>query len=206
MVALGGDWYDVIAAPDGRVVVSVGDIVGHGLTAVGMMARTSAAVRAYVNEGHAPAQILRRLNSLLCTERSALATAVVVRIDPGTGEVEYASAGHPYPLMRDPSGTVRVLEGAQGPILGATEVSTYLGATTDLTPDATLLLYTDGLIERREEPISTGQQRLAAALENAPDGSSSRDVVATSLHACLAGRPRNDDVSVVAVRRIGDNS
>ncbi len=204
-VSLGGDWYDVVRAPDGRLVVSVGDAVGHGLTGVGVMARATSAVRAYVSEGHGPARVLTLLNRLLGTQQSAgLATAVVVAIDTVTGELEYASAGHPYPLLLPPAaGDAVALEAAQGALLGATDSSRYGSGWGRLEPGETLLLYTDGLIERREEALDVGQLRLTRALADEAAGADAGTVVRTALRACLEGRERTDDVCLLAVRRLG---
>ena len=202
LISLGGDWYDVVRAPDGRLVVSLGDAVGHGVAAVGVMARASGAIRAYVCEGHRPAQILTCLNTLLCSpDFPGLATAVIVSIDPADGHVEYAAAGHPYPLLRTSPGAVRALDASQGPLLGATPAPRYSAGTTALPPGSALLLYTDGLIERRDEPISAGQQRLATALSGSPASARSDELVRAALHACLSGRDRADDVCLLAVTR-----
>jgi serine phosphatase RsbU (regulator of sigma subunit) len=200
-VSLGGDWFDVVRAPDGRLVVSVGDAVGHGLTGVGVMARASSAVRAYLCEGHGPARVLTLLNGLLGTPDSAgLASAVVVAVDTVTGELEYASAGHPYPLVRGTSGDVVALAAAQGPLLGAADRGAYHAATARLDGGATLLLYTDGLIERREESLEHGQRRLEGALSGS--GTDSAGIVRAALRACLGDRERSDDVCLLAVTRL----
>lgn len=202
-VRLGGDWFDVVHAPDGRLVLSVGDVVGHGLTAVGLMARASAAMRAYVSDGHSPDQVLARLNRLLHDPYSAgMASVVVVFADLATGRVEYASAGHPFALLADPEGHVDVLDSAQGPMLGGLPDARYATATTAVAPGASLLLYTDGLIERRGENLDDGLARLVGCLTEGPrtTGTAAR-LVQRAVDVCLADQERGDDVCVLALTR-----
>ncbi len=200
VVGLGGDWYDLIET-DGHVVATVGDVVGHGIDAIGLMAQSSGATRAYASEGHDPAQVLRQLNTLLCrVGMEGFATAVLLRLDPGSGEVVYASAGHPHPLLCDASGQVTVLGNAQGRLLGYAPDVDYPCATVVLEPGATVVLFTDGLVERRGESISEGIARLAEALAEAPDDA--LDGVADRIIGhCLTGQ-LTDDACLLAIRRI----
>ena len=199
---IGGDWYDAVVAPDGRLVLSVGDAVGHGLFAVGLMARASAAVRAFVSEGHPPAVVLHQLNRLLLTPESAgLASAVVVAIDTVTGEVEYAGAGHPYAMISGPGGTATQLVDAQGPLLGTVATSVYPTARARVEPGGAVLLYTDGLVERRDEILTVGLDRLADLLSAQPATPCAATLVDAALEACLAGEPGQDDVCVLAAVR-----
>lgn len=198
-VRLGGDWYDVLVAGD-RVVLCVGDVVGHGLTAVGMMAQARAATRAFVTEGYGPGEVLSRLARLLLTPGvGGMATAVVAALDPATGEVRYASAGHPYALLRDPDGGTTLLDAAQGPMLGATPHA-YVSARTEVPPGGALAMLTDGLVERRGESLSIGFDRLSALLGRTDLGGGAPALV----DALLAGSPglgHRDDTCVLAVVR-----
>lgn len=207
-VSLGGDWYDAMQTPDGRLVVSVGDIVGHGLEAVGRMASTSAAIEAYIFEGYGPASTLGHVNSLLRSNGpTGLATAVIVSIDPMTGAVEYARAGHPYPLLRGAEGAVRPLHDATGPMLGVLENATYTSGKALLEPGSTLLLYTDGLVERRTESIDSGTERLARVFAGGGHNRgrglnrSQEELVNDIVVACLGERERRDDTCLVAIHR-----
>lgn len=200
-VGLGGDWYDVVDTDAGTVVATVGDVVGHGIEALGLMAQASAGSRAYTSEGHPPHTVLGHLNTLLSRSSfEGIASAVIVALDPATGEAEYARAGHPYPLLADAAGHVRVLDDADGRLLGVVPDGAYRSFRTALHPGDTLLLYTDGLVERRTEPMGTGIARLAEAL-----GAAAQKDVETLLDglvtACLDGQRRDDDVCIVAVRR-----
>lgn len=198
-VRLGGDWYDVLAA-GGRVVLCVGDVVGHGLTAVGMMAQARAAIRAFVSEGYPPGEVLSRVARLLLTPGvSGMATAVVAALDPVTGDVEYASAGHPYALVRGPGRTTGTLDAAQGPMLGTTPHA-YASARATVPPGGALAMVTDGLVERRGESLSVGFDRLAELLAHADLAAGAPGLV----DALIEGSPdagRSDDTCVLAVVR-----
>jgi serine phosphatase RsbU (regulator of sigma subunit) len=199
-VHLGGDWYDAIEAPDGRLVVCVGDVVGHGLPAVGQMAQASGAVRAYVCDGYGPGDVLTRLDRLL-DSTGALATAVVAFLDRATGVLEYASAGHPPPLLRRPDGTVDRLTGARGRMLGAAAPGTPVStATVQVPPGSALVLYTDGLVERRGEDLDTGVGRLVAAMGDLVDGGPGA-LADRVLEHCL-GPVLDDDVCVLVLTRV----
>ena len=198
-VRLGGDWYDVLDAGD-RVVLCVGDVVGHGLTAVGMMAQARAAIRAFVSEGYAPGEVLTRVARLLLTPGvSGMATAVVAALDPGTGHVEYSSAGHPYALLRDPAGHATLLDAAQGPMLGTT-AHEYGSARATVPAGGALALLTDGLVERRGESLSVGFERLSALLGRT-DLSGGAPGLVDALIEGSPGLGRRDDTCVLAIVR-----
>lgn len=200
-VRLGGDWYDVLADGD-RVVLCVGDVVGHGLTAVGMMAQARAAIRAFVSEGYAPGDVLSRVARLLLTPGvSGMATAIVVALDPVTGDVEYASAGHPYALVRGARGPAALLDGAQGPMLGTTP-HTYASARATVPPGGALTMMTDGLVERRGESLSVGFERLAALLADT-DLTGGAPALVDALVEGSPGAGERDDTCVLAVVRAG---
>ncbi len=200
VVGLGGDWYDLVET-DGRLVAIVGDVVGHGIEAIGLMAQSSGATRAYASEGHDPGQVLDQLNTLLCrTGMEGFATAVLLRLDPATGEVAYSSAGHPHPLLCDAAGEVSVLDRAQGRLLGYAPGADYSCARVVLEPGATLVLFTDGLVERRGEAISEGTARVAAALAASPDDPVD-EVADRVIRQCLSGRLA-DDACLLAIRRL----
>lgn len=198
-VRLGGDWYDVLAAGE-RVVLSVGDVVGHGLPAVGMMAQARAATQAFVSEGYGPGEVLTRVARLLLTPGvGGMATAVVASLDTRSGEVEYASAGHPYALLRHGDGTTAMLDGAQGPMLGTTS-HTYLTARATVDPGGALTMLSDGLVERRGESLSVGFRRLAALL----GGTDLTGGASALVDTLVSGSPevgRRDDTCVLAVVR-----
>lgn len=197
---LGGDWYDAVLR-DGHLAVAIGDAVGHGVHAVGLMARASVALNAYLAEGHPPEVVLARLDRLVQQGLpDAVASALVVEVDPVSGAVRYAAAGHPYALLRSADGQVRRLVGAQGPLLGSRSAPMHRRAVASLEPGDALLLYTDGLVERRDESLAAGIDRLASTIA-ALLTSSADALLDAAVEACLGGRVREDDVCVVAVVR-----
>jgi chemotaxis family two-component system sensor kinase Cph1 len=195
---LGGDWWDAFHLPDGRFVVSVGDVAGHGVTAATAMAQVRTALRAYMFDGHSPAACLDRLDVLV---QSLLpgqtATALVMTLDPLTGEVELANAGHPPPLVVT-GGACRPLQQAGRPLLG---VATGAARTDRLSLDDgdILLAYTDGLVERRGVEIDTSIERLASAASGS-DHSATLDTWIEHLLTAVPGT-LDDDLTVVALRR-----
>ncbi|KQX74321.1 SpoIIE family protein phosphatase [Aeromicrobium sp. Root472D3] len=195
---LGGDWWDAFHLPDGRFVVSVGDVAGHGVTAATAMAQVRTALRAYMFDGHSPAACLDRLDVLV---QSLLpgqtATAVVVVLDPVTGVVELANAGHPPPLVLS-GDTCRPLEQAGRPLLGVAAGAARTDRIT-LGEGDILLAYTDGLVERRGVEIDDSIAHLASAAS----GSDHSDTLDTWIEDLLTAVPGtlDDDLTVVALRR-----
>jgi serine phosphatase RsbU (regulator of sigma subunit) len=165
------------------------------------MARLSGAMRAHVADGRSPGQVLACLNQLLIGSLApAMATASVLCLDLTTGLVEYAAAGHPYGLLETPEGSVTLLDGAQGRALGATADSTYPVGRATLEVGGTLLLYTDGLVERRDADFDQGVDRLVAVVAHGRAGGAAqlvRDVIEGS-HTAVK---RDDDVCVLAAVR-----
>lgn len=204
-VGLGGDWYDVVRTAEGHLVASIGDVVGHGVEAIGDMARASSALRAYISEGHAPDRALGHLDRLLGATGPSMATAAVMSVDPDSGEVCFARAGHPYPLVVKTDGSVRTLTDASGPMLGALRGATFTTAELVLEPGDTVVLHTDGLVERRGESPAASAGRLARALADGAD----RDLEELAdlvLDRCLLPGLRRDDACLLLVRRHADAS
>ncbi|MGH8885396.1 MAG: SpoIIE family protein phosphatase [Egibacteraceae bacterium] len=197
-VDVGGDWYDVVVMPDGRILLAVGDVVGHGERAAAAMGQLRNALRAYALEGFGPATVLGRLNRLgEALREQHFSTVACLCFDPRTGLLQYANAGHPPPVVLDADGTTRFVEGARGVPIGAVSRSDYTELETRLFDGATLLLYTDGLVESRTRSLDQGLADLADALRAGPaDLESLLDHVLTQVpHAA-----RDDDVALVAVR------
>jgi serine phosphatase RsbU (regulator of sigma subunit)/anti-sigma regulatory factor (Ser/Thr protein kinase) len=168
---VGGDWYDAIVLPGGNVGLAIGDVVGHGVRAATLMGELRAALRAYaVTEPERPGAALTLLNSLVArTHRNEMvATLLYVVVDADGGRARFASAGHLPALLMRADGVARFLEHATLPPLGVAEHTHFDSWEAELSPGATILLYTDGLIERRDEAIDVGLQRLRGALETGP--------------------------------------
>ncbi|MEQ8147917.1 SpoIIE family protein phosphatase [Streptomyces sp. OP7] len=162
-----GDWYDLVDLVGGhRIGVSVGDVVGHGLEAAGVMGQLRSALSAASRVADGPAQALNVLGRYAhVVDGAESATAVTTFIDFDRLVVTYSSAGHPPPVLLHHDGRVEFLDRATDPPLDARpEPRPRPQASTGFAPGATLVLYTDGLIERRSEDIDTGLRRLADAL------------------------------------------
>ncbi|MDG4823026.1 SpoIIE family protein phosphatase [Asanoa sp. WMMD1127] len=146
---VGGDWYDVVELPDGRSLVAVGDVAGHGIAAAATMARLRHSVAALAVTSTEPGELLRYLNRIVHDDAAEpTATVVVAHFDPETRQLTWAQAGHPPPILVS-DGTASALTRPAGMIVGARPDSTYDTVTTTLAEGDTVLLYTDGLIERR---------------------------------------------------------
>lgn len=166
---VGGDWYDVFPLGDGEFIGVVGDVTGHGIHAAVMMGQLRTALRAYALEERSPAALLGRLHRLLDhLEPDLFATAVIVRFRPGDPEVVMASAGHPPPLWRDGGGRAEAVELPHGGMLGLPVDLVHTDHTVALPPGSALLLYTDGLVERRGESIDDGIDRLLEGFSGPP--------------------------------------
>jgi len=162
-IDIGGDWYEVVPRADGTVVVVVGDVSGHGLDAATMMASLRFAIRAYAADGDGPASILNKLTHLVNVGRDGhFATILCGVLDLSAGTATWADAGHPRPLLVT-GGSGRFVAVTVGPPVGVVAGAEYRESAAGLPADGTLLLYTDGLVERRGESIDVGFDRLADA-------------------------------------------
>jgi hypothetical protein len=160
-LSVGGDWYDIIDLADDRRALVVGDCVGHGLHAATAMGQLRSAARALLLENPDPARMITSLDTFAGSiEGGACATVACVIVDRSTGEISYCRAGHPPPLIVGPEGA-RWLDASGGPVLGIDPDAQRTNTTTTLTPDEVLIMYTDGLVERRNEPIDAQFAALA---------------------------------------------
>ena len=199
-VQAGGDWYDVIELDEHRVAIAVGDVVGQGAAAAAVMGQLRSALAAALLQGHAPAAALELLDRFAARVPGARAsTAACVTLDWAAGRVCWARAGHPPPLLADTDG-VRLLDGdGHGPVLGLTGRAPYTEGVADLEPGATLVLYTDGLVERRGEVIDEGLDRLADAVRRHGGGLPVALVPAVLDDLAEHGHAA-DDIAVIAAR------
>ncbi|MGW2485661.1 PP2C family protein-serine/threonine phosphatase [Streptomyces sp. NPDC001606] len=196
-----GDWYDAVDLPSDRFTVAVGDVVGHGLSAATVMGRLRSALSAATRAVHGPAQALEVLGLYARSVEGALAaTAVQVLVDCHSQLLVYSSAGHPPPVLLHPNGSCELLDQATDPPLGARpEHVPRPQANASYTPGDTLVLYTDGLIERRGEDIDTGLSRLTSALATCADFGAEH--LADALLARLGlTSGADDDIAIVVVR------
>jgi serine phosphatase RsbU (regulator of sigma subunit)/anti-sigma regulatory factor (Ser/Thr protein kinase) len=166
---VGGDWYDVIPITGGAVGLVMGDVAGKGLAGASMVGRLRSALRAYALEGHDAGRVVERLNRLLWAEGedTQMATMLYVIVDPAASMVRWVNAGHPPPLVIV-EGRAEFLEGSASVPLGVLPFPTYEEVAAPLAPGSSVLLYTDGLVERPGEHIDTGLAALAAVVLDAP--------------------------------------
>jgi anti-sigma regulatory factor (Ser/Thr protein kinase) len=195
---VGGDWYDVIDLPGGQIGLAIGDVAGHGLRAASLMGQLRAGLRAYALDGHAPGAVLKRLDRMLQTiSGRGMATAAYAIVDPATGTLRYASAGHPPPVIVRGGSDAGLLEIKPAPPLGSLPFSSFSDTQDTLAANDTILLYTDGLIERRHEPLTVGLERLRALASAAATAEQLCRRVVAQLVPRGGG---DDDIAVVALR------
>ena len=198
---VGGDWYDVIPLPDGRLGLTIGDVVGHGLAAATLMSQLRTAMRAYAHEHMAPAVVMTSLAGIIGRlESGGMATVLYLVLEPETGVLRYTSAGHLPALLFGPAGEAVFLEEALGVPLGAQDHDTYRyrEATVTLGASAGLVLYTDGLVEQRSVGIDERLEQLRGA---AAGGPREPERLCAHLVATMLPGPAADDVALMAVRR-----
>jgi serine phosphatase RsbU (regulator of sigma subunit)/FixJ family two-component response regulator/anti-sigma regulatory factor (Ser/Thr protein kinase) len=199
---VGGDWYDAIVLPRGRIGLAIGDVVGHGVRAAALMGELRAALRAYaLTAPDSPAEALRSLRSLVLSTHGPgmVATVLYLVVDPDGGRMRFASAGHLPPLLLTVDGTARLLELSSAPPLGVPERSDFADREEELPPGGTLLLYTDGLVERRGEPIDVGLQAFCEVAASGPHGL--EQLCSHILTHAPSGASTRDDVALLAARR-----
>jgi phosphoserine phosphatase RsbU/P len=197
-VEVGGDWYDALPLPSGELAVVIGDVAGKGLRAATLMGELRAGLRAYALEGGGPRDTLARLDRL-ALRSGHMATVVLVHADGSAGRLAFASAGHLPPLLIRPDGRAEYLGGGSAPpLLAFGEGDPPVEGAFE--QGARVVLYTDGLVERRTEPIDEGLERLRRAAEGF-----SGDVDALCDHLLDELRPppgaRHDDIALIAVAR-----
>jgi serine phosphatase RsbU (regulator of sigma subunit) len=199
---VGGDWYDVLPLPGGAIYVAVGDVVGHGLAAAQDMTQLRNSARALAVYGLPPARLLTEINSIAGhVMNGKFATMSVGLLDPGTGSFCYGTAGHLPALIRNSaSGKVTRADEAAGPVLGVIADAGFTQRSVVLEQQDILLMYSDGLVERRDEDIETGLERLAGHLGRWSASESLSDLCQHLTEAC-PGAPQYDDICVLAVRR-----
>ena len=154
---MGGDWHDIVGLPDGRIAVVVGDCVGHDLGAATAMGQLRSAFRALLLEDFGPARALSAMDRFVALVPGAWGTTAVCGVlDPETGLFTYSSAGHPPGVVAARDGSVVLLDQARSFPLGVAPEAGRAEASFVLSPRSTLLLYTDGLVERRGRSIMDG--------------------------------------------------
>jgi PAS domain S-box-containing protein len=198
---VGGDFYDAVALPAGRIGLTLGDVMGRGVRAAAVMGQLRATLRGYALENHPPQGVLARVDALVqALEDGELVTALYGVLDPVTGALAISSAGHPPPLVVAADGAVRALDLDPGPPLGV-DVRSFGVAHVTLAPGDTLLLFTDGLVEDRSLPVYEGIEKLVAGLAGHPlIRSGDPDAVCAAALAVMGRGPsHDDDIALLAV-------
>jgi serine phosphatase RsbU (regulator of sigma subunit) len=206
-ISIGGDWYDAFLQPDGSTVLVIGDVVGHDLEAAAAMGQLKTLVRAIAYDRQdAPADVLRRVDlAVVGLGAETLATALVARVEQtprlraaGLRRLRWASAGHPMPMLLLPDGSVHDLTSQVGPPLGIGWRGPRTDGEVDMPPGSTLLLFTDGLFERRTSDLDAGRDRLRGVARSL--AAQPLELLCDGLLGGLLGDGAEDDVAVLAVR------
>ncbi|MGR6965244.1 SpoIIE family protein phosphatase [Geodermatophilus sp. URMC 61] len=193
---VGGDWYDLVPLPSGRLAIVLGDVAGHGLAAASVTAQLRHALRAHLLRDRGPAAALQGLGEVIAALLPGeLATAVVAELDPETGEVAVANAGH-LPVLHAAADGVRLLFEGRGPALGLLDEVDYAETRVRLAGPDRLLLYSDGLVERRDVPLPDRLDALCAAVAAGAEPEALLDGVLAALDPA-----DTDDVTLVALGR-----
>jgi Stage II sporulation protein E (SpoIIE)/GAF domain len=195
---VGGDWYDVFPLPDGQVGVVIGDVVGRGLAAAVVMGRLRSALRAYALEYPDPAVVLERLDrKVQHFETGQMTTVLYGVIDPTLTTIRISSAGHPPPMKAVPGSAPAMIDIVVDPPVGVIADRTRHTTAIELPVGSMLALYTDGLIERREESLDCGFERLRAALTFEQADTCCR----TAIAALTPSTGWTDDAALLVIRR-----
>ena len=206
-VQVGGDWYDTFTQPSGTPVLVIGDVIGHDTEAAAAMGQVRSMLRAIAAvEDDSPAQILAKLDRVMDTLHvDTTATAIVARIEQddtdraqGRARLRWSNAGHPPAVVLLHDGTVHMLSGPRSNLLLGITPTARDDFETVLAPGATLLLYTDGLVERRDQTLEEGLQRLEALLRDM--AGTGLDQLCDDLLTHLLSAHPEDDVALIALR------
>jgi serine phosphatase RsbU (regulator of sigma subunit)/anti-sigma regulatory factor (Ser/Thr protein kinase) len=199
--AVGGDWYDVIELNNSCVGFVIGDVAGHGMAAATFMGQLRSAIRAYALDTDGPAEVITKLAEFSDRMHSRMATVIYATLNLNTWEVRIARAGHPYPVLIRAEGGAELVSNGGGPPIGTVGGHVYDEQTLTLSAGETLVLYTDGLIERRGQRLSDGEAALLEVAATAPDEPELKcQAITTRLteDAAIA-----DDIAILAVQTVG---
>ncbi|MBV9594212.1 MAG: SpoIIE family protein phosphatase [Actinobacteria bacterium] len=196
---IGGDWYDCFTLPDGRLWLVTGDVAGHGLSAAVVMGRVKSALRSYALLGDGPARTLERTDrKLQHFEIGTMVTVICAVAEPPYDAFAISSAGHLPPVLAEPGQPGRLVDVATTPPLGLIPDVAREEQRVEFLPGAVLLLFTDGLVERRDEDITEGLERL----RKTADADRPEAVCQRVMHELIGRKPTTDDVALLAVRRL----
>jgi putative methionine-R-sulfoxide reductase with GAF domain len=191
---VGGDWYDVFTLPSGALCVAIGDVTGSGLAAAVIMGRMRSALRAYALETADPAEVLAKLDAKMQHfEPGVLATVAYAVFEPGLDRMHICSAGHYPPVVASPGPPAELADVPAGVLIGVIPGAQREVATVKIRPGTLVCFFTDGLIERRDDPIDRGLARLCQAVTPQP-----ADAACAAVMAALVGsEPARDDIALL---------
>jgi phosphoserine phosphatase RsbU/P len=196
--AVGGDWYDAFTLPSGALWVVIGDVAGHGLQAAVVMGRVRSALRAYALEDHSPEEVLRLTDrKVRHFEVDAMVTVACAIAMPPYDAFDIVAAGHPPPVLVVPDKPAALVDIRVVPPLGAGTGGTKPPTRVSLTVGASLVFYTDGLIERRGEALDLGFSRLCRAIKD----DSPESICRTVMHELVGSQNPEDDIAMIVVSR-----
>ena len=201
---VGGDWYDVFVLPSGEVGMVVGDVAGSGLGAAVIMGRIRSALRAYALEFPGPADVLGKLDHKMqyFEEGEVMATVNYAVLDPDSGQLRISSAGHFPPVIAAPGQRGAMAQIAIDPPIGVTDAPVRQVTTLALATGAVLCLFTDGLVERRGEPIDDGIALLCETVTPGPP----EGVCVSVMQALVGSQYPGDDIALLILRWMRDEA
>ena len=200
--AVGGDWYEGILLGDQRLALVVGDVAGHGLAAAADMALLRGMITALLHSGVAVADVFGEVSDVLRQRAGLLlASAALIVVDTDDETLTYATAGHPPPVVQLPSGEIRRLDDANAPMIGLTSTR-RVANTVPFPAGSRLVMFTDGLVERRDRPFDDGIDQIVELLSTLPSLLTPTEVTDAILDSLLAGAAATDDIAVVAIQRV----
>jgi hypothetical protein len=199
--SIGGDWYEGLILDENRVAFVVGDVTGHGMAAAADMALVRGMVTALLYSGLAVEDVFFHVSGVLRQRHGLLlATAAVVVVDVASNSLTFATAGHPPPLMLT-DGQVQALDSANAPMLGVA-ATRRVAATAPFPPGSQLVLYTDGLVERRDRPYFIGVELAAQHLATLPDRLSPDELIDSLLETLIGPAVAQDDIAMLVIERL----
>jgi|HubBroStandDraft_6_1064221.scaffolds.fasta_scaffold18659_4 sigma-B regulation protein RsbU (phosphoserine phosphatase) len=201
---VGGDWYDAFVLPSGELGMVVGDVAGSGLGAAVIMGRMRSALRAYVLEFPDPADVLGKLDRKMqyFEEGDVMATVLYAVLDPDSGQLRISSAGHIPPVIAAPGQRGAMAQIAVDPPIGVADAPVRQVTTLALAPGAVLCLFTDGLVERRDEPIDDGITLLCETVTPGPP----EGVCVSVMKALVGSQYPGDDIALLVLRWMRDEA
>ena len=200
--SVGGDWYEGILLGDQRLALVVGDVAGHGLAAAADMALLRGMITALLHSGVAVADVFGEVSDVLRQRAGLLlASAALIVVDTDDETLTYATAGHPPPVVQLPSGEIRRLDDANAPMIGLASTR-RVARTVPFPAGSRLVMFTDGLVERRDRPFDVGIDQIVELLSVLPSVLTPTEVTDAILDSLLAGAAATDDIAVVAIQRV----